>query len=207
MVEMQMAGGQSKVNLSEEVFGVPYKEALVHQVVVAYRAGARSGTRRTKSRSDVRGGGSKPWRQKGTGRARAGTRSSPLWRGGGMTFAARPHDYTQKVNKRMYRAAMRSVLSQLVRDGKLSVVEEFALEQPRTRIAIERLQELGLNGSETVMLVYGADVPEATALAVRNLPWIMVTTAPWLNPYDLLLPGRVVLTDKARQVVEQWLSS
>ena len=206
-MEMQISGGNNKMSLSDKVFAAPYREALIHQVVVAWQAGARAGTKRMKSRSDARGGGAKPWRQKGTGRARAGTRRSPIWRGGGVTFAGRPRDHSQKVNKRMYRAAMSSILSQRIRDQQLSVVEDFVLEEAKTRLAIERLRELGWDGSESLLLVYGDEVPENSELAVRNLPWVLATTARQLNPYELMATNRVVMTDPACRIVEAWLQS
>merc|ERR1711964_349978 len=131
LMELTLKDAQSALEVSEATFGREFNEALVHQVVTAYLAGGRQGTRAQKNRSDVRGGGKKPWRQKGTGRARAGTIRSPLWRSGGVTFAARPQDFSQKVNRKMYRAAMRSILSELVRQERLVAIEEFSVEAPK----------------------------------------------------------------------------
>jgi len=143
---------QSKVAVSDVAFSADYNEALIHQVVTAYLAGARAGTAAQKNRSDVRGGGAKPWNQKGTGRARAGTSRSPIWRSGGVTFAARPRNYEQKVNKKMYRAAMRSILSELVRQDRLTVVADLAIETPKTKALNGALNGMGL---DNVLIVSG----------------------------------------------------
>ncbi|NBQ12847.1 MAG: 50S ribosomal protein L4, partial [Gammaproteobacteria bacterium] len=139
------AGADKAVEVSEVTFGREFNEALVHQVVVAYLAGARQGTRAQKTRAEVRGGGRKPWRQKGTGRARAGSIRSPIWRGGGTTFAARPQDHSQKVNRKMYRGAMRAILSELVRQDRLVVVEQFAAETPKTKALVAQLAALSVS--------------------------------------------------------------
>src|SRR5512134_3166452 len=147
-MELQLQGGGSgSVQVSEDTFGQEFREALVHQVVTACLAGQRAGTAKQKTRGEVSGGGSKPWRQKGTGRARAGTTRSPLWRTGGKIFAARPRDYTQKINRKMYRLAMRSILSELIRQDRLIAVESFGVEAPRTRELVGKLKELGLEAA------------------------------------------------------------
>ncbi|MGB0213797.1 50S ribosomal protein L4, partial [Algiphilus sp.] len=159
------AGADKAVEVSETTFGREFNEALVHQVVVAYLAGARQGTRAQKTRAEVRGGGRKPWRQKGTGRARAGSIRSPIWRGGGTTFAARPQDHSQKVNRKMYRGAMRSILSELVRQDRLVVVEQFAAETPKTKALVGQLAALSV--SNVLIVTEGMD--ENLYLASRNL--------------------------------------
>lgn len=148
--------GADALTVSETTFGRDFNEALVHQVVVAYAAGARQGTRAQKTRSDVSGGGAKPWRQKGTGRARAGTIRSPIWRKGGVTFAARPQDHSQKVNKKMYRGALKCILSELVRQDRLMVVESFAVEAPKTKELKAKLAELNIDDA----LIVTAEVDE-----------------------------------------------
>ena len=168
-MNLNLAAGTGTVEVADATFGKEFNEALVHQVVTAYLAGGRQGTRAQKNRSDVRGGGKKPWRQKGTGRARAGTIRSPLWRSGGVTFAARPQDYTQKVNRKMYRAAMRSILSELVRQERLVAIEEFSVEAPKTKQVAAKLKELNL---EKVLIVT-EEVDETLYLAARNLPTSM----------------------------------
>ncbi|MFZ8890070.1 MAG: 50S ribosomal protein L4, partial [Pseudomonadales bacterium] len=149
------AGADKAVEVSEVTFGREFNEALVHQVVVAYLAGARQGTRAQKTRAEVRGGGRKPWRQKGTGRARAGSIRSPIWRGGGTTFAARPQDHSQKVNRKMYRGAMRAILSELVRQDRLVVVEQFAAETPKTKALVAQLAALSV--SNVLIVTEGMD--------------------------------------------------
>ncbi|EWM38550.1 50S ribosomal protein L4, partial [Vibrio parahaemolyticus] len=160
-----MVKGADALTVSETTFGREFNEALVHQVVVAYAAGARQGTRAQKTRSEVSGGGAKPWRQKGTGRARAGTIRSPIWRTGGVTFAAKPQDHSQKVNKKMYRGAMKSILSELVRQERLIVVDNFSVEAPKTKELVAKLKELEL----TDALIVTSEVDENLFLAARNL--------------------------------------
>ncbi|HAZ98757.1 MAG TPA: 50S ribosomal protein L4, partial [Halomonas sp.] len=179
-----------------------FNEALVHQVVTAYLAGGRQGTRAQKNRSDVRGGGKKPWRQKGTGRARAGTIRSPLWRSGGVTFAARPQDYTQKVNRKMYRAAMRSILSELVRQERLVAVEEFSVEAPKTKQVAAKLKELNL---EKVLIVT-EEVDETLYLAARNLPHVDVVDVAAADPVSLVAFDKVLVTVSALRKFEEKLA-
>lgn len=182
-MEIQPRSGEGTgVQVADDVFGVEYKPALIHQVVTAYLASARSGTVAQKNRSDVSGGGSKPFRQKGTGRARAGTTRGPLWRGGGRAFAARPRSYAQKVNRKMYRGAMCSILSELTRQGRLTVVPEFRIEEPKTRILAAKLKEMDL--SDALILI--EDLDDDLFLAARNLPRIDVITADEADPVSLI---------------------
>ena len=179
--------------MSDEVFGNEFNEPLVHQVVVAYMNAARSGTKAQKSRADVAGGGRKPWRQKGTGRARAGTTRSPLWRGGGVTFAARPRDYSQKVNRKMYRSALRSILSELVRQDRLVVVDDFQLAEPKTKLAMAALNKLGVND----VLIVCDEITENLFLAARNIPHIGMADVSAVDPVLLISYDKVVVTQKA----------
>jgi large subunit ribosomal protein L4 len=193
---------ESTLSVPDEIFARDFNEALIHQVVVAYLAGARAGTRAHKSRSDVRGGGAKPWRQKGTGRARAGTIRSPIWRSGGVTFAARPQDHSQKVNKKMYRAAMRSILSELIRQERLVIVDEFALEAPRTKLMAAVLANLNINGGA---LLIAEDIDDNLALAARNLQGVEVRDAQGLDPVSLVRFDKVVITAGALGRIGEWL--
>ena len=181
------------VALSDEVFGNAFNEPLVHQVVTAYMAAARSGTKAQKSRADVAGGGRKPWRQKGTGRARAGTTRSPLWRGGGRTFAARPRSYEQKVNRKMYRSALRSILSELVRQDRLLVVDDFQLAEPKTKLALAALNMLGVND----VLIVSDEISENLFLAARNIPHVGMADVVAIDPVLLVSYDKVVVTQKA----------
>ena len=192
-------GDGREVEVADAAFGAAYNASLVHQVVSAFMAGARSGTSAQKTRAEVRGGGAKPWRQKGTGRARAGTSRSPIWRGGGVTFAARPRNYTQKVNRKMYRGAMRSILSELLRQDRLHLVEEFAVSSPRTRVLASKLQGLGLDDVLIVVEECGAEL----ALASRNLHWVAVSEARDVNPASLLAFSQVLMTVAACRSMEE----
>lgn len=190
----------ASVTLSDAAFGKDFNEALVHQVVTAYMAGARAGTRAHKNRAAVRGGGAKPWRQKGTGRARAGTIRSPLWRTGGKTFAAVPQDHSQKVNKKMYRGAMCSILSELLRQDRLVAVESIQLDAPKTKELNEKLKAMGLQNN--VLLV--TDAEDATlSLAARNLANVYVSEARHINPVSLVGSDKVVMTSAAIKQVEE----
>lgn len=200
-MELVLKDAQSALEVSETTFGREFNEALVHQVVVAYAAGARQGTRAQKTRSEVSGGGKKPWRQKGTGRARAGTIRSPLWRSGGKAFAAKPQDHSQKVNTKMYRAAIRSILSELVRQERLVVVEKFELEAPKTKQLVAKLEELELND---VLIVTG-DVTENLFLAARNLYRVDVRDVAGLDPVSLIAFDKVLITADAVKQIEEWL--
>lgn len=200
-VVVATSGGKDKtkrISLSDEVFACDFNEALVHQVVTAYLAGGRSGSKKQKSRSEVRGGGKKPWRQKGTGRARAGTIRSPIWRSGGRTFAAKPRDFSQKVNKKMYRGAMSSILSELVRQERLLVVDGMKVDAPKTKELAEKLKKLGL---EDVLIVVD-DLDDNLALASRNLFKVEVCSASEINPVALLSRDKVVMTVDAVKKVE-----
>ncbi len=194
--------GDRSVEVSEQVFARDFNEDLVHQVVVAHLAGARAGTRAQKSRSQVRGGGAKPWRQKGTGRARAGTIRSPLWRSGGKTFAAVPQDYSQKVNKKMRRAAMRSIVSELVRQERLLVVDELLLEAPKTKLLVARLAELGVSNA----LLLSEQYDEKLHLASRNIPNVEAREVGKVDPVSLVAHDKVVLTEAALKKLEEMLA-
>ncbi|WP_119469021.1 50S ribosomal protein L4 [Vibrio cholerae] len=197
-----MVKGANALTVSETTFGREFNEALVHQVVVAYAAGARQGTRAQKTRSEVSGGGAKPWRQKGTGRARAGTIRSPIWRTGGVTFAAKPQDHSQKVNKKMYRGAMKSILSELVRQERLIVVENFSVEAPKTKALVAKLKELELND---VLIVTG-EVDENLFLAARNLYKVDVRDVTGIAPVSLIAFDKVLMTAAAVKQVEEMLA-
>ncbi|ATH76888.1 MULTISPECIES: 50S ribosomal protein L4 [Halomonadaceae] len=201
-MNLNLAAGTGTVEVADATFGKEFNEALVHQVVTAYLAAGRQGTRAQKSRSDVRGGGKKPWRQKGTGRARAGTIRSPLWRSGGVTFAARPQDYTQKVNRKMYRAAMRSILSELVRQERLVAIEEFSVEAPKTKQVAAKLKELNL---EKVLIVT-EEVDETLYLAARNLPHVDVVDVAAADPVSLVAFDKVLVTVSALRKFEEKLA-
>ncbi len=197
-------GGKSgAVTLSDAVFGRDFNETLVHQVVTAYLAGGRQGTVAQKTRSDVSGGGAKPWRQKGTGRARAGTIRSPLWRGGGVTFAARPRDYTQKVNRKMYRGALCAILSELVRQERLVAVESFAVDAPKTKSLLASLKALGLEGN---VLVVTDELDEKLYLAARNLVGVDVRDVAGLDPVSLVAFDKVVMSVNALKQIEEKLA-
>lgn len=194
--------GGSAVTVSDTTFGREFNESLVHQVVVAYLSGARAGTRAQKTRAEVRGGGKKPWRQKGTGRARSGTITSPIWRKGGVTFAAKPQDHTQKVNKKMYRGAIRSILSELVRQERLMVVESFDVTAPKTKELSAKLKELGL---DEVLIVTGS-VDENLYLAARNMHKVDVRDVAALDPVSLIGFDKVLMTVDAVKQLEEVLS-
>ena len=195
-------GDAGTVSVSEATFAREYNEPLVHQVVTSFLAGARQGTRAQKSRSAVAGGGKKPWRQKGTGRARAGTIRSPIWRSGGVTFAASPQDHSQKVNKKMYRAAMRSILSELARTDRLMVVEDFAVEQPKTKLLVEALKGFGV---ENVLIVSG-EVDQNLYLASRNLHQVDVRDVDGVDPVSLIAFDKVIVTVDAVKKFEEALA-
>lgn len=197
------ASGQMKV--ADEVFARPFNETLVHQVVVAYLAGGRAGTRAQKSRAQVSGGGAKPWRQKGTGRARAGSTRGPIWRGGGVTFAARPQDHSQKVNRKMYRAALCAIFSELLRQDRLLIVDELTLPEIKTRQMMARLTALGLADQRRVLLV-SEDVDLNLGLSARNLCQVAVSDIAGLDPVSLVGADVVVITAGAMQRVGEWLA-
>ncbi len=190
------------VEVSDSNFSCDYNEALIHQVVTAYLAGGRSGTRATKNRSDVSGGGAKPWRQKGTGRARAGTSSSPIWRTGGHTFALRPQDHSQKVNKKMYRGAMRSILSELVRQDRLKVVESFDFDAPKTKDLVKKLSDMGFDSA----LIVTDSENENLYLSARNVHKVDVCDAKEIDPVSLVNSSNVLMTTGAVQQIEEMLA-
>ncbi len=194
-------GSAGTVQVSDQSFGREYNEDLVHQVVTAYMAAGRQGTRAQKTRSEVRGGGKKPFRQKGTGRARAGTIRSPLWRGGGKIFAARPQDHSQKVNRKMYRAALQVILSELARQQRLIVVENFALEQPKTKTLIKALGDYGLDD----VLIVSDEVNENLYLASRNLHKVDVRDVNGVDPVSLIAFDKVLVTVPALKKFEELL--
>src|SRR3984885_562924 len=191
----------SEIQLSDAAFGRKYNETLVHQVVTAYRAAGRAGTKRQKSRAEVRGGGKKPWAQKGTGQARAGSIRSPIWVGGGVTFAARPRDFSQKVNRKMYRAAMQSMVSELIRQDRLVAVESLDLDAPKTKLLIGKLAELGAPRALILVEAY----EEKLFLAARNIPYVDVLAVTSLDPVSLIKHEKVIATVGALKLLEQRL--
>ena len=200
-MKVKLQGKNSKVELADSSFAVAFNEPLVHQVVTAYLAGARAGTKAQKTRSQVRGGGAKPWRQKGTGRARAGTIRSPIFTGGGRAFAARPRDFSQKVNRKMYRGAMRSVLSELIRQERLLLTEKFGVSAPKTKELKTKLDELQVKN--VLIVVEGFD--ENLCLAARNLVHVDVLEADTVDPVSLVGHENVVMTVAAAKMLEERL--
>ncbi len=198
-IQMNNAGSLS---VSDAVFGVEYKEALVHQVVTAYMNGGRAGTKAQKSKAMVSGGGKKPWKQKGTGRARAGSIRSPLWRGGGKTFAAVPRDFSQKVNRKMYRGALRSIVSELLRTGNLMIDDQFSVDAPKTKGLLSQLDRVG---SHDLLIVTG-EVDRNLYLSARNVPHVAVCDVEGINPVALLRHQKVLMTSDAVKKLEAWLS-
>ncbi|MDO8271916.1 MAG: 50S ribosomal protein L4 [Gammaproteobacteria bacterium] len=194
--------GKEKISISDDAFAREFNETLVHQTVTTYLAGARQGTVQQKTRSDVSGGGRKPWRQKGTGRARAGTIRSPLWRTGGVTFAARPQDHSKKLNKKMYRGAMACIMSELIRQGRLLVVDDFVVSSHKTKDLIAKLNEFALDN----VLIVAEDIAENLFLAARNLHKVDVLDAAGLDPVSLIGFDKVLITVPALKKVEEMLS-
>ncbi|MGQ8366043.1 50S ribosomal protein L4 [Glaciecola sp. 1036] len=201
-MELTLKDANSALEVSDATFGREFNEALVHQVVVAYGAGARQGTKAQKTRSEVRGGGKKPWRQKGTGRARAGTIRSPIWVGGGRAFAAKPRSFEQKVNKKMYRGAIKSILSELVRQERLIVVEKFGVEAPKTKELLTKLNELELND----VLIVTSEVDENLFLSARNLYKVDVRDVQGIDPVSLIAFEKVLMTADAVKQLEESLA-
>ncbi len=195
-------GSKGTVTVSEQTFGREFNQDLVHQAVVAYMAGARQGTKAQKTRSEVSGGGKKPWRQKGTGRARAGTIRSPIWRSGGVTFAAKPRDHQQKLNKKMYRAALRCILSELARQERLIVVDEFNLEAPKTKALVQKLGQFQLDD----VLIVTEELNESLYLASRNLHKVDVRDVQGVDPVSLIRFEKVVVTVPALAKLEEALA-
>jgi large subunit ribosomal protein L4 len=200
-MKLKLVSGGSELEVSEATFGQKFNETLVHQVITAYRAAGRSGTKAQKTRAEVRGGGRKPWAQKGTGQARAGSSRSPIWVGGGRTFAAKPRDFAQKVNRKMYRGAIRSMLSELARTDRLVVTEEIALEAPKTRLLSNQLKAWSL---EKVLIIVEA-TDEKLYLASRNLPYVEVLEVTALNPLALASYDKVLMTVAAVKRIEERL--
>lgn len=194
------SGNASKksIEVAETAFGREYNEALIHQVVTAYLAGGRSGTRSTKNRAEVRGGGTKPWRQKGTGRARAGTSRSPIWRGGGTSFPLKPQNHAQKVNRKMYRSAMSSIFSELVRQERMVVVESLKLSAPKTKELASQLKSLNLDN----VLIVVSELDDNLVLAARNLYKVNICTAAEINPVVLVGSENILMTADAVKQVE-----
>ena len=201
-MKLQVQDTKKDLEVSDETFGREFNEALVHQAVVAYMATGRAGTKAQKSRSDVRGGGAKPWKQKGSGRARAGTIRSPLWRTGGVTFAARPRDYSQKLNRKMYRAAMRTIFSELVRQERLVVVDSFSVDAPKTRDLLAKLGGLGMSNA----LIVTEEADANLYLSARNLGGVDVSEVAGLDPVSLVGYEKVLITVPALKQVEEWLA-
>jgi large subunit ribosomal protein L4 len=201
-MKLAVQGGAAGLEVSEQNFGAPFNEALVHQVLTAYRAAGRAGTKAQKTRAEVRGGGAKPWRQKGTGQARAGTSRGPIWVGGGRAFAAKPRSFEQKVNRKMYRAAIRGILSQLVREDRLVVVDGLSLQQPKTRDLVTKLKGLSLDN--VLILVDQHD--ENLLLAARNIPTVEVLAVQEVNPLSLIRREKVLATSAAVRSIEERLS-
>jgi large subunit ribosomal protein L4 len=197
-MKVKLHGNGESIELADASFGAPFNEPLVHQVVVAYLAGARSGTKAQKTRAEVRGGGIKPWRQKGTGRARAGSSRSPIWVGGGRAFAARPRNHDQKVNRKMYRGAMRAVLSELLRQDRLVLTEAFGVEAPKTKEVRGKLRDLGAERALIVVEAFDHNL----WLAARNLPGVDVQDASSVDPVSLVGAEKVVMTSAAAKILE-----
>jgi len=196
------SGAAEIIQVSDSVFAAEFNETLVHQVVTAYMAGARSGTKAQKTRSDVRGGGAKPFSQKGTGRARAGTSRSPIWRSGGVTFAARPRNYSQKVNRKMYRSALRSILSELLRQERLIAVDDFTVTAPKTKELAAKLQNMQL----TEALIVAVNPDENLFLASRNLRNVDVRDVTEIEPVSLVAYDKVVITKSALEQLGERLA-
>lgn len=194
---------KNPLTVSEVIFGSAFNEALIHQVITAFQAGGRAGTRAQKTRAEVRGGGIKPWKQKGTGRARAGTIRSPLWRKGGVIFAAKPRCYAQKVNRKMYKGAIRSILSELLRQDRLSVVAGLSVAEPKTKAFLNLLKDLNLPAKK--LLIITDELDENLYLAARNVPTIDIRDTVGIDPVCLAGAEKVIVTVKAMQVLEEIL--
>ncbi|AFP85607.1 50S ribosomal protein L4, bacterial/organelle [secondary endosymbiont of Heteropsylla cubana] len=201
-MELALKDAQSALSVSETTFRRDFNEALIHQVVVAYAAGSRQGTRAQKNRSEVTGSGKKPWRQKGTGRARSGSVKSPIWRSGGVTFAAKSQDHTQKVNKKMYRGAVKSILSELVRQDRLIAVKHFTITAPKTKLLVTKLKNMALEE----VLIITKNIDENLFLAARNLYKVDVREANDINPMCLIAFDKVLMTADAIKQVEEMLA-
>ena len=202
-IELLSSTKNQDINISDNAFSKDFNESLVHQAVVSFMAGSRQGTSKQKTRSEVRGGGKKPYRQKGTGKARAGTIRSPLWRGGGVTFAATPRDYSKKINKKMYRAAIRSIFSELLRQGRLVAIEQPVLEKPKTKEIANFLKEFSL--SKVLIITDELDVN--LYLSSRNIPNVDIITVREINPVNLLKAQKVAVTAEAFKKIEEWIDA
>jgi|TARA_B110000003_G_C16575986_1_gene506173 large subunit ribosomal protein L4 len=202
-IELLSSTKNQDINISDSAFSKDFNESLVHQAVVSFMAGGRQGTSKQKTRSEVRGGGKKPFRQKGTGRARAGTIRSPLWRGGGVTFAATPRDYSKKINKKMYRAAIRSIFSELLRQGRLVAIEKPVLDKPKTKEIASLLNEFSL--SKVLIIIDELDMN--LYLSTRNIPNVDVITVREINPVNLLKANKVAVTADAFKQIEEWIDA
>lgn len=200
-MELKIANTKKKIELADEVFACQFNEPLVHQIVTAYQAAGRAGTKAQKTRAEVRGGGAKPWRQKGTGQARAGTIRSPLWRKGGKVFAAVPRDYKQKVNKKMYKGALKSIFSELIRQERLIVVDSFELDTAKTKSLVKKLADMKIEGA---VLIVPDSVDEKLYLAARNIPNVEVADAvvSTANPVSLIRKEKVIVTESAIKEIE-----
>lgn len=201
LISMNTGAAAGQVSVPDALFGAGYNETLVHQVVTAVMAAARSGTKAQLSRGEVRASNIKPWNQKGTGRARAGSRASPIWRGGGVTFAAQPRNYAQKVNRKMFRAALRSIVSELVRQARLIVVDDFAVSAPKTKLVLEAVRRLD---APEALIVTEAVVPDLE-LAARNLPHVAVCTVTEVDPVALVRFDKIIITRAALARLEERL--
>jgi large subunit ribosomal protein L4 len=201
-MDINLHSSNTKLSVADAIFGAEFNEPLVHQVVVAYMNGARAGTKKQLTRGEVRGGGKKPWKQKGTGRARAGTIRSPLWRHGGRHFAAVPRDFSQKVNRKMYRGALRSILAELNRQGHLIVAENFTVEAAKTKNLLAALTKIGTND----ILIVTESLDKNLYLSSRNLHTVEVCDVEALNPVSLLSYAKVLITQDAVKKLESWLS-
>lgn len=200
-MELQLTNSKNKVELADDVFACEFNEALIHQVVTAYMAGGRAGTKAQKTRAEVRGGGTKPFKQKGTGRARAGTIRSPLWRKGGIVFAAKPRCYKQKVNKKMYKGALRSIFSELIRQERLLVVDQFTVDAPKTKSLMKILSDMNVDRGA---LIVADAVEENLYLSARNLPYVYVCDAAMTaaDPVSLVNADKVIITQAAIKEIE-----
>ena len=201
-IELLSNSKNKDISISNEVFSKEFNESLVHQAVVSFMAAARQGSAKQKNRSEVRGGGKKPYRQKGTGRARAGTIRSPLWRGGGVTFAARPRDFSKKINKKMYRAAIKSIFSELVRQNRLVAIEKPVLKKPKTKEIANFLKEFSL--SKVLIIIDELDMN--LYLSARNIPNVDVITVKEINPVNLIKSHKVAVTSQALKQIEEWIN-
>lgn len=200
-MELQLANSTKKLELADDVFGCAFNEALIHQIVTAYMAAGRAGTKAQKTRAEVSGGGAKPFRQKGTGQARAGTIRSPLWRKGGIVFAAKPRSYEQKVNKKMYKGALRSIFSELIRQDRLVIIDAFEVDTPKTKVLVQKLEEMKVEGN---ILIVSDSVEENLYLAARNLARVEVkdSAASAMDPVSLVRADKVIVTSAAIKEIE-----